>query len=258
MPKILSCQNLWHPVVRGAAIATPSAGGGEGCHRAQNVCAVLRYITRHAVSSRPNSRYASGGILIKQDSGEQSQSIVGVYARRRDGEILVHDSAWRPKPGFDSAYSLRECALVHFVEGRMIDHVQRVTDKSVISIAEKTYLAYRSLLKEQAEHELLLDQETRHARAREYAEGREQRALEREKELLSLARKHLQSVGIADTRFRRRSPHLPHRKTGCWGLGCRRTLDSEQELEHVVCGWLVCECGRCGCGRPNDLPVAVR
>lgn len=50
---------------------------------------------------------------------------------------------------------------------------------------------------------------------------------------------------FAGTRFR--SDSLPQRQTHCWSCHCH--LDSSAELECMACGWLLCECGACGCGR---------
>jgi hypothetical protein len=37
-----------------------------------------------------------------------------------------------------------------------------------------------------------------------------------------------------------------HRATACWC--CKAPLDSDDEMACVVCRWLLCECGACGCG----------
>lgn len=36
------------------------------------------------------------------------------------------------------------------------------------------------------------------------------------------------------------------RVTHCWS--CKRTLTSEGYPECIECGWILCECGACGCG----------
>ncbi len=37
------------------------------------------------------------------------------------------------------------------------------------------------------------------------------------------------------------------RKTWCWN--CKSDLDNRIQLECNDCGWIICECGACGCGR---------
>ena len=37
-----------------------------------------------------------------------------------------------------------------------------------------------------------------------------------------------------------------HRVTHCWF--CKGHLDNAVDLECVACGWILCQCGACGCG----------
>ena len=37
-----------------------------------------------------------------------------------------------------------------------------------------------------------------------------------------------------------------HRVTKCWD--CKEHLDNAIDLECVACGWILCQCGACGCG----------
>lgn len=43
-----------------------------------------------------------------------------------------------------------------------------------------------------------------------------------------------------------RSPHFV-RTPWCWN--CKSDLDNRIQLECQKCGWILCECGACGCGR---------
>ena len=45
----------------------------------------------------------------------------------------------------------------------------------------------------------------------------------------------------------RKSNKQVTRETYCWS--CKKTLTSEGFPECVECGWILCECGSCGCGR---------
>jgi hypothetical protein len=37
-----------------------------------------------------------------------------------------------------------------------------------------------------------------------------------------------------------------HREAHCWR--CKSPLDSDDDLACVICRWMLCECGACGCG----------
>lgn len=38
-----------------------------------------------------------------------------------------------------------------------------------------------------------------------------------------------------------------HRVANCWS--CHRGLDNSTDIECLACGWILCTCGACGCGR---------
>lgn len=52
---------------------------------------------------------------------------------------------------------------------------------------------------------------------------------------------------------RDRSNFLPPRATHCWA--CHGSLDSTVNLECVACGWILCTCGACGCGRSSERNI---
>lgn len=41
------------------------------------------------------------------------------------------------------------------------------------------------------------------------------------------------------------------RETNCWS--CKSPITSENLPECVTCGWILCSCGACGCGRSDQL-----
>ena len=41
------------------------------------------------------------------------------------------------------------------------------------------------------------------------------------------------------------------RASWCWS--CKTGLNSSSNLECVTCGWILCECGACGCGKQSIL-----
>lgn len=64
----------------------------------------------------------------------------------------------------------------------------------------------------------------------------------------SLDRKHkafLAKNHLAPADIRRRSELLRPRKPKCFH--CHAHLDSAISFECVACGWILCECGACGC-----------
>jgi hypothetical protein len=64
-----------------------------------------------------------------------------------------------------------------------------------------------------------------------------------------LEQKHaefLARLGKAPAGLRPRSIDLPSRHTHCYS--CRESLSSSVDLECIACGWILCQCGACGCG----------
>jgi hypothetical protein len=39
---------------------------------------------------------------------------------------------------------------------------------------------------------------------------------------------------------------MRHRLTYCWS--CKQHLDNDIDIECAACGWIICNCGACGCG----------
>ena len=54
----------------------------------------------------------------------------------------------------------------------------------------------------------------------------------------------LRERGIANNRTRDGLGH--HRIAQCYA--CKTHLDSALDIECTTCGWIICECGACGCG----------
>ena len=57
---------------------------------------------------------------------------------------------------------------------------------------------------------------------------------------------HLKKHGIDVSSGAVRRHQGAHRETACWT--CRQPLDSDDEMACTFCGWLLCDCGACGCG----------
>jgi hypothetical protein len=59
--------------------------------------------------------------------------------------------------------------------------------------------------------------------------------------------KHLERMGLKNQGVRKSKRPKVHRTTHCWS--CKERLDNNHDLECSGCGWIICECGACGCGR---------
>lgn len=58
---------------------------------------------------------------------------------------------------------------------------------------------------------------------------------------------HLERMGLSNPGVRKSNRPKAHRIAHCWS--CKEELDNHRELECAGCGWIICECGACGCGR---------
>ena len=58
---------------------------------------------------------------------------------------------------------------------------------------------------------------------------------------------HLERMGLKNHGVRKSEKPKFHRTAHCWA--CKELLDNNQDLECSGCGWIICECGACGCGR---------
>lgn len=74
--------------------------------------------------------------------------------------------------------------------------------------------------------------------------------------LSALEERHKRFLELREKPFlgtRERSTYLPPRAAHCWS--CHQPLDSTINLECVACGWILCACGACGCGRTKGRQV---
>ena len=76
------------------------------------------------------------------------------------------------------------------------------------------------------------------AEVMERLELKKQRAIQKHKEYLIKIGKPYSGVNLETTKV--------HRVTHCYS--CKENLDSDFHIECNACGWLICECGACGCG----------
>lgn len=62
---------------------------------------------------------------------------------------------------------------------------------------------------------------------------------------------HVEAAGVQYKGYRSGIAHRQPRLTHCWK--CQRDLSSLDDIECEVCGWLICECGACGCGYAGPI-----
>lgn len=60
-------------------------------------------------------------------------------------------------------------------------------------------------------------------------------------------KRFLRERGLPDNGTRPAIATRLHRVTYCWS--CKEHLDNDVDLECATCGWILCDCGACGCGR---------
>ena len=60
-------------------------------------------------------------------------------------------------------------------------------------------------------------------------------------------RTFLREKGLPDNGVRPVTEGRSHRVTHCWN--CKGHLDNTVNVECATCGWIICNCGACGCGR---------
>jgi len=86
-------------------------------------------------------------------------------------------------------------------------------------------------------------------------ERQKQMEIERiESERSQLIEKHtkfLKSIGKEYKGVKEHSQIRERRITYCWS--CHGSLDNAIDLECNACGWILCRCGACGCGRGQSL-----
>ena len=82
----------------------------------------------------------------------------------------------------------------------------------------------------------------------DFVQEAEKELIEKENIELELKHKaHLQKYGLSSTGINKREPTGVARFTHCWS--CKLNIDSLGFLECSRCGWIICNCGACGCGR---------
>lgn len=82
-------------------------------------------------------------------------------------------------------------------------------------------------------------------RREEEARRRNEEIALNEKKLEDKNKLFLEQQGVAFAGTRRRSDSLKSRVTHCYS--CKNNLSSSVNLECIACGWIICQCGACGC-----------
>ena len=141
-------------------------------------------------------------------------------------------------------YEASQDARDHDVESRLEEFEEAKAE--VVGIIEELRGAYSQ---NESTFDAAFLQEIRTAKlyARLYkAEDIENPESEMRRLAVFIARKKfLSSRGLKEASLRRGDRR--HRIARCYN--CTRKVDNEFDLECTACGWIVCDCGACGCGR---------
>lgn len=164
-----------------------------------------------------------------------------------DGDVLVYDASSQTlMPARVRLFSTSRNGWRMFLPDIVRSKLRKVNIPETIRSAVHAYSLFEVAEHDRQRREEVLKEATRAEREREddvWIEGESQRRRDRTR---SLNMDHLSRLGIGNSEYRLRAGHLDERTTRCWA--CKHLLDSRQELEHVLCGWIICSCGACGCG----------
>jgi len=165
-----------------------------------------------------------------------------------DGDTLVFDSSWQPSlPRKVRLFSVETGQWRIFLADLVRTRLTKLQDPALVRTAVEAYEKFESAERQrESEERMRLAADRGAARAERDAWLATEAARRRER-METLNRQRLASLGIASAFYQVRAEYLPDRSTWCWA--CKQPLDSRHDLEHVECGWLVCSCGACGCGR---------
>lgn len=173
---------------------------------------------------------------------------VWVGRHTTSGETLVFDGSWQPQmPDKARLYCLERQAWVVFKADIVRSHLYRVRDAAIIRSAVDAYANFERVERaREAETGAARSAARAHARTESEAWLADAELRHRER-TLALHHAHLARFGITEREYEERPQNASPRVTHCWA--CKEPLDSRQDIEHIACGWLVCSCGACGCGR---------
>lgn len=183
-----------------------------------------------------------------KDASDSLAEQIWVGRLTTDGDTLVFDGNWQPSmPGKVRLYSVERNEWRSFLPDKVRRSLQKVSEAILVRSAIDSYDAFERVervreAQEAAVRAVGIEQARLESEAWFAAEPKRRR--ERTK---ALNRIHLSKLGVVAPTYRERADYLPERAPHCWA--CKQQLGSRQDLEHVQCGWLVCSCGACGCGR---------
>ena len=113
-----------------------------------------------------------------------------------------------------------------------IELASRVFEEHITELTLPSDLAEKVLVYEQQKQAL--------------AKQRQEEVRRQEEEVLvAKHRRHMAQVGVPYRGMRKRVGENI-RKTHCWK--CKMPIDNAKFDECITCGWIICDCGACGCG----------
>jgi hypothetical protein len=154
-----------------------------------------------------------------------------------NGEIVIFDSDLQKSNDKDWVYLwiYSTSTVDRYLKHMARKAIRKAQEDARITNILNAYVASRRLQKEKVQAELA-------QRASEEAERQAKRAAE----LAERHRRRQEMLGLP-WRGLRASAGKDLRVTHCWA--CKSHLDNSVDVECITCGWILCLCGACGCGR---------
>ncbi|WP_213948484.1 hypothetical protein [Luteibacter sp. dw_328] len=135
--------------------------------------------------------------------------------------------------------------------------VKRVPDESATATLQALYEAWREATGERwlLEETRFYEEQARGAEERRKAQEARQEA--KRLAQLSIEERHAERLKTLGKEFKGvesvTSERRVHRATHCYA--CKSSLNSAQDLQCKACGWILCDCGACGCGYESPAPT---
>ncbi len=159
--------------------------------------------------------------------------------------LVVFDRSIQLEDGSVLLYVVKEDHVRKFVAQELRQLLVKESSSECISEARRKYRNWKkffsSRLKAAAQAEAFSFEKER--------QEEEELLATRRKEAEESHRKRLERFNIEYTGVRKIS-YERWREANCWN--CAAPLDNAIDIECVSCGWILCRCGACGCGRSVD------
>jgi len=138
-------------------------------------------------------------------------------------------------------WDLNSCEMESYIAEVARQQVTSIKEDKAISSAIDAYLVWYK----QHGNKWLSEEN-------QYQETRKMKESDENNQRLELVEKHAQylsSRGLTNDGTRIASNGRLHRTPPCWR--CKKHLDNSFDIECALCGWIICNCGACGCKKPR-------